>query len=174
MIPEVAELMNEKLGITFDTVGTGKFTTSFTPYLDWNSQETQIIQNLIDQYYEVFLERVAVGRNMSKENVQEIAQGRVWTGKKAVELGLCDQLGGLDDATNAAAAIADLDTFRITEYPKIKDPLQQLIEDFSGKDAMHSALLRSELKDLYPAYRSLKEIQGMNKPQPRIPFYFKW
>ena len=106
---------------------------------------------------------------MSRDQVHEIAQGRVWTGEKAIGLGLVDQIGGLDEAIATAAVKAGLEDYRLAEYPEIKEPIQQIIEDIMGQDQAQF-VLREQLGDLYPYVKYLQEIKQMQGAQARLPF----
>ncbi len=172
VFPNLSTLLNEKLGINFDTVETGDLSAGFTPFYDLTEKEKRIIQNKTNSLYETFLTRVGDGRNMSRDAVHEIAQGRVWTGNKANEIGLVDRIAGLDSAIESAAILSDLDEYRIIEYPQPKDPLVQLIEQYMGtEEVRHSskAILRSELGSLYPFYQFFHEIQQSKGYQMRLP-----
>jgi protease-4 len=174
IIPNARELMTDKLGITMDTVKTAKYATGINLYYPLSQDERQALQAMTDQVYQVFLERVAEGRGMSVDQVHEIAQGRVWTGKKAVELGLVDQLGGLDDAIAIAADMAGLEKYRTAEYPAVKDPLQQFLEELQNEEEVRSQLIRSELGEygaVYEYYNQLKNAKGV---QARLPFILHW
>ena len=116
------ELFNEKLGIHADTVKTTRFSALGQAVMPLDEDYADIIQEFIDTTYHDFKSKVAKGRNMSLEEVEAIAQGRVWTGQKGLELGLVDKIGDLDDAIASAAAIAELDSYKLKYYPKIKDP----------------------------------------------------
>ncbi len=172
VFPNVSKLLNEKLGIQFDTVETGDLSAGFSPFYDLTDKEKRIIQNKTNSLYETFLTRVGDGRNMSRDAVHEMAQGRVWTGKKAHELGLVDRLAGLEAAVASVATLSDLDDYRLVEFPQPKDPLLQLIEEFVGTDEVkHSskAILRSELGSLYPFYKFFTEVQQSKGYQMRLP-----
>jgi len=90
--------------------------------------EAKIIQENIDHTYQTFLKVVSTGRNMSTDQVNEIARGRIWLGSKALQNGLVNKIGELDDAIKSAAALASVDRYRITEYPLQKDPVQKFID----------------------------------------------
>ena len=171
MIPSARKLLNDKIGIAFDTVKTGQFAHGISPFYDMSEAEGKVLQGFVDNLYETFLGHVAEGRDMSRDAVNEIAQGRVWTGTKAKQIGLVDRIAGLDEAIEAAADLAELSAYRITEYPRIKEPLQQFIEDLTGKSEAHTErLLRSQLGDIYPYYRHIRELQISNGVQARLPF----
>ncbi|HFC01025.1 MAG TPA: S49 family peptidase, partial [Phaeodactylibacter sp.] len=180
MIPSWQEGMREHLGITFDTVKTTKFSTNITPFFDMTDEEGNRVQKYIDEFYDHFLMRVAQGRGMEKQAVHEIAQGRVWTGVKALEIGLIDQLGNLDDAIAVAVEKAGVSDYRIKEYPEVKEPLQQVIENLTGKKGneplAHSSteqLLQAEFGEMYPHVKALREMMETKGVQARMPYLIK-
>ncbi len=172
--PNLEELMNDKLGIHLDTVRTAKYApgviNSFYPV---GAEEFAIIQEGIDRTYEAFLSRVAEGRKMSRDQVHEIAQGRVWTGRKALELGLVDQLGNLDDAITLAATLGNTEDYRITEYPRIKDPIQKLLEDLT-KQKFPAKIKETIIEKKYPKasqiISDLEYLISSKRPMARLPF----
>ncbi|MCI5084000.1 MAG: signal peptide peptidase SppA [Saprospiraceae bacterium] len=171
VIPSVEKLMNKNLGINYDTVKTGDFSTGIPVVFDMNEAEKQVMQNRTEEMYDIFLTRVSEGRGMTKKEVNEIAQGRVWTGEAALEVGLVDKIGDLEDAIKSAAKLADLDEYRITEYPKVKDPLERLIEDLLQEEEVHMrAILKSELGDWYPYYEEMQRIKDSKGAQAKLPF----
>jgi len=173
LLPSVQEMMDKEIGITFDTVKTGRFATTGAPFFDLNAAEGQIIQQSVDEIYTTFKQRVADGRDMNVDDVDEIAQGRVWTGKKANTIGLVDELGGLEDAITAAAELADLENYRIKEYPRTKEPIQQFLDELMGKENAKT-LIKNEIgEDFYKYYEYAKEIKNMSGPQARMPFMFE-
>lgn len=177
MVPSVGKLFNEKLGITFDTVLTGQLAAGLYEniYMDHNGLQKEIMQNGTDTMYNIFLSRVAQGRGMTKDAVHEIAQGRVWSGDKALNNGLVDVIGDLDDAIALAANSAGLDGYNVKEYPVVKDPTSQLIDKLSGKgsdsDKIEMLLKTSDLKEFYPMYKEIKEIKQMQGVQARMPYF---
>ena len=174
MLPNAEQLMEDKLGITFDTVKTGQYSTSLTPFYGWTESERQIMQQDVNVIYETFLQRVADGRNMTRDQVHEIAQGRVWTGQRALEIGLVDAIGGLDQALATAANLAGLEKYRTREYPPVKDPIQQLMESFMDEETFQTRLLSRELGeygDLYDEIHYMKTAKGV---QARLPFVLVW
>ncbi|MEM9917597.1 MAG: signal peptide peptidase SppA [Bacteroidota bacterium] len=177
MIPSVEQSLKENVGVTFDNVKTGPFALGLSPFRDLTEAEGKIVQEGVEEFYEIFLKRVSDGRNMSREEVHEIAQGRVWTGKKAKDIGLVDQFGELEDAIACASRMAELDDYRLTEYPRSKERFQQIIEEFTGQSAQPAqALIRGQLGEYYPYYnyfRTLKDLKGV---QARMPFApeMKW
>jgi len=175
MIPNASELMNEKIGVSLDTLNLGQYASSFNLFHDHAPKEAAILQQMTNSGYELFLKRVADGRDMTRDEVHAIAQGRVWTGEKAKELGLVDELGGLEAALAEAQKLAALDEYRVTEYPKVKDPFQQFMEKWldlptAKASATKQAMLKEEMGELYPYYQHLKQMQEMKGPQARMPF----
>ncbi len=175
MIPNAGKFMREKLGITFDTLKTGKFSVAAQRniYYEYNDEEGAIIQQSIDTIYKNFLARVANGRKMTTEQVNEIAQGRVWTGRKALEIGLVDSIGGLQDAINTAAKFAKLKDYELVQYPKQKKPLQALLDKIKGGagDDATKALIKQQLGDqLFQQYLMLEKVRKMSGIQMRMPF----
>lgn len=175
MIPILQKTMKENLGITYDTVRTGKFSAFGTPFYDFSPEESQLIQQSIDRIYQDFLRKVAESRHKTPEQIHEIAQGRVWTGKKAKEIGLVDDLGGLDRALAAASKLAGLEKYRTTEYPRTKKGFEQFIEKFTkdGDDSDASVkmwMMRQELGDLYPAYKTFADLRKARGLQARLPY----
>ncbi|MEM6321409.1 MAG: signal peptide peptidase SppA [Bacteroidota bacterium] len=174
MIPNASELLNDKIGISLDTLNLGQYASSINGFHDHAPDEAAIIQEMTDNGYEMFLKRVSEGRDMTRDEVHEIAQGRVWTGEKALEIGLVDELGDLEDAIAEVKELAGLQEYRISEYPKVKDPFQQLIDQLlnpsNATANAKAAVLREELGPLYPAYQQFKEIKETTGLQARMPF----
>ena len=110
LFPITKELMNETLHINFDSVKTSKFAASFNPTQEMTAEEKAIFQAGTEDVYQTFMTRVKDARGFpSIEAVDKVAQGRVWTGTKALEIGLIDRFGGLQDAIGAVAGLAGLD-----------------------------------------------------------------
>ncbi|MFT5765531.1 MAG: protease-4 [Saprospiraceae bacterium] len=171
MIPSIENMLKEKVGVTFDTLTTGKFAVGITPLKNISPEEGIILQESTDEIYETFLARVADGRKMTRDEVHNVAQGRVWTATKAKSIGLVDDIGDLDRAIAAAASLAGLEKYRTTEYPVAKEPIQQMIEQFTGQKTA-KAVVEAELMEAIPYYRYLKEINQMEGVQARLPFVF--
>ncbi len=172
MFPNMSELFNEKLGITWDTVHTHPWATRLNPYFPLSDEEKAVMQQQTERIYDVFLSRVSAGRGLPIDSVQAIAQGRIWSGRKALEIGLVDALGDLDRAIASAAAMAGLEHYRIKEYPQIKEPLQQLLDDLMGTDESDLAVkaMQTELGPYYPMYEQLRTMLQSAGPQARLPF----
>ena len=181
VIPNARELLEDKMGIHMDTVKTGRFSTGLSAYYEIEGEQAEIVTTSVEQIYDLFLKRVADGRGMTKEQVNEVARGRVWTGKKAEEIGLVDQLGSLEDAIALAATRLDMDPddddFRVKEYPAIKTPLEELMQELTGQkdtEPVAQAALHAELARLYPDYAYYREMLEMKGVQARMPVRVKW
>ncbi len=169
VIPNMQGLMNDKLGITFDGVKTGKY-ADFLSNVDrpLTADERNILQMEINRIYDTFVQRVADGRHLSKEQVDSIGQGRVWSGQQALANGLVDRLGSLDDAIAAAARKAGLEEYRLVTYPAIKNPLESL---FGGStDRISTWFAKRELGDQYGYYRQVKSALEQRGIQTRLPY----
>ena len=107
--------------INFDTIKTHEFAAGFSPFHDLSEKEKALLQESTLEIYDLFIDRVSKGRKLSVDSTKIIAQGRVWTGRKAKEIGLVDELGDLDDAVALAAKQAKIDSYSTSEYPYIKE-----------------------------------------------------
>ncbi len=168
MIPNAKNMLNNKLGLTFDGVTTnansdmGLLTKPLTPF------QYGKIQQSVEKVYDTFLGHVAEGRNMTKEEVDAIGQGRVWTGEDAMELGLVDELGGIEDALAYAAEQAGIKDYRLKSFPEKKDPLKEFMKELTGEST--SVLMKWKLGELYSAYQMIERLQESDRIQARVPF----
>lgn len=153
-------------GVTFDTVKTGKFADALTITRPKTPEEMALVQAVVDWGYEQFIAKVADGRQLKREYVEEIAQGRVWSGLEAKKLGLVDELGGLDAAIRHAAQQAGLgQDYRLVEYPKKKEfaeALQEMFEKMAPNNARASGLVGQVLQRVET---ELSVLQSFNDPQ---------
>lgn len=172
IIPNMQNFFNDKLGITFDRVKTGKYSDFIPVTRPLSEEEKIIIQKEIDFVYENFVNKVAEGRNMSFKEIDEIAQGRIYNGIQAKEIGLVDALGGLDDAIGIAAQMADISEYKLYEYPRLKNPIEKIFEVFTTE--VKFALMKNFADDEYKLYKNLEKIKNLQGTQMRIPFYVIW
>ena len=138
-----------------------------------NENEKKFIQQSIDEIYLSFKQRVADGRKKSVEDVDSIAQGRVWSGERAIDIGLIDKFGGLQDAVDCAARMAKLTDYRLREYPETQGLFDRLFG--AAKDnSFKSEMMRKELgDDQFKIYNELLRVKQMtNSAQTRLPFEF--
>jgi protease-4 len=173
ILPNVSTLMEEKIGITWDSVKTAKYATGLNPFFELSAREQEVLQQSTEEVYEKFLERVAEGRKMSRDSVHAIARGRIWTGEKAREIGLVDEIGDLESAIQKAASMAGLDEYKVQEYPYQKEPVQEFLEELTGQkkddDVIRQQLLRKELGETYEYYVVSRQILEMKGVQARLP-----
>lgn len=169
MIPNLEETMKNKLGITFDYVKTNENSTMMTVNRPLTQYQKDKIKDWIEETYDTFVNHVAEGRDMTYQQVDDIGQGRVWIGADALEIGLVDQMGGMDMAIADAVQEAGLETWSIKEYPEQKDPIEELFKDIFGTASVESAI-KSELGDNYKLYQYLKYWKEATGVQARMPF----
>ena len=174
MIPNIKVMTDQKIGIDFDTVGTGVMANKFDITNTWGTQEASIMQENINNTYDRFIKVVSEGRKLSIDATKEIAKGRIWTGPKAMEIGLVNRLGELNDAVACAAKLASVEQYRIAEFPTQEDAVHKLLKKIQGDDEEESSLLKtqmlkSELGQFYPYYKEWQEIQKLKGPQMRLP-----
>jgi protease IV len=170
-----AEKLAANNGITWDVVKTARFADTNTVSRPKNPQELANIQRIVDRIYDRFITKVADSRKLPKNKVQEIAQGRVWSGTAAKQLGLVDEIGGLEDAVREAAKQAKLgEDWQLEEYPKRRSLEERILERISGvrvvKPATKLDPLTAEVKKMQD---ELAVIKSMNDPQGiyvRLPF----
>lgn len=166
-------------GITWDAVKTGRYADSQTTSRPKNPQELAILQKSVDQIYDQFLTKVADSRKLSKAKVAEIAQGRVWSGLKAKQLGLVDELGGMDAAVRDAAKRAKLgDNWQIEEYPKTRGLPERFFEQLgdAAAEAQNGAphdLLTTQVAKLQLDLNALKAMNDPLGVYVRLPFNFR-
>ena len=163
--------MNNKLGITFDKVMTNKNSDFIDVMEPMNDLQKERLNNSITDIYNRFVKLVATTRNLDENYVDSIARGRVWTGEDGLKIGLVDSLGGLQNAMDYAAAKAGIgNDYLISEYPKRKEFLQQLIEELN--DEAKVRLVRDELGDYKSYFDNINRLKNMKGVQARIPYFF--
>jgi len=171
LIPEGVEL-HKKLGLSFDGVKTNKhsdmistFSLLGTKVKPFSDDERQIIQASVNRFIDVFYTRCADGRSKTKDEIDVIGQGRVWTGRQALQNGLVDRLGSLDDAIKIAAERAELSNYDVNSYPKKRDPFTKLMEELMS-GGVKANLVRSFLGD--DVYRQYMIVNGKTTPMDLI------
>ena len=168
MLPNVEKLMTEKLGITVDGVGTnaqsdfGQITRKTT------TSEANLIQNQVEEFYDTFIQKVADGRGLTKAEVDSIGQGRVWSGLNAIEIGLVDEIGGLNDAVAKAASLANLSEYRLIEYPQKEDAFETFIKDYNKN--VTEKVIKETLNKNYKFWQIIKNAQNMSGIQARMEY----
>ena len=168
MIPNTKKLMNQKLGITFDGVKTNKFSDMPTITRPFNEDEKAIIQSSINSIYESFINRCAEGRSTTDEKIDEIGQGRVWSGENAMDINLVDVMGGLKTAIEIAREKAGLETYRIKELPEKLSPLEELFKDM--KTETKAYITESFLGINYKELEIINKVKSIEPIQARLPY----
>jgi protease IV len=171
VIPNISGFMNNKLGISFDGVKTAPYADAPSATRPLNTMEQKMLQSGVDSIYHTFKSRVAKGRKKSMDYVDSIAQGRVWLGSDAINVGLVDRIGTLNDALASAAKMAKLKGYSIKQYPESKSFLEDLIEDY--KDYVKVKSIESEIgASQWQIFQNLKTVQQMvGAPQARMPIF---
>jgi protease-4 len=169
VLPNMQKLFNDKLGITFDGVKTGKYADLGDVSRPLSPEERAILQNSVNRGYDDFTKAVAKGRGKTQAYVNSIGQGRVWTGTQALKIGLVDRLGNINDAVKSAAKKAGVKDYRIVAYPEQKSFLNKFGEGLSAEVKAH--FVKAELGENYRYYEQIKGVtQMMRTPQARMPF----
>ena len=172
LIPNFSGLVTDKLGVTFDGVKTNKF-TDYEQQLVWgkeNSQEMRYVQSYVDRGYINFLDIVADGRKMKRDEVDSIGQGRVWLATDAVKIKLVDQLGSLDDAVKKAAELAKVEKYYSASYPAPASWFEQLLDEQKKKKSYLDGELREVLGDLYQPFAELRRDMKSSRLQAKLPY----
>lgn len=169
-IPDVSGLITQKLGVKFDEVKTNRNSTFGNVMArPFNEEELSYLQANVNRGYKLFRQRVADGRKQKTEDIEKIAQGRVWLGNDAIRIKLVDQLGGLDDAVAKAASLAKLQEYHTANYPAVTSWTDQIFAS-ANKDNYIDEKLRSTLGDYYEPFELLKNLNHREVLQARVPF----
>ncbi|MBI5008848.1 MAG: S49 family peptidase, partial [Bacteroidia bacterium] len=131
--------------------------------------EKEVMQLSIEKTYSEFVDKVATGRDMSFTEVDNIGQGRVWSGMGAMKIGLVDEMGGLKDAIKGAAELAGIDKYKIKELPELEDPYTRLLTQLSGDVRM--SILKKEIGESLIFYKRLIELKELSGIQARLPYF---
>ncbi|WP_298999492.1 signal peptide peptidase SppA [uncultured Tenacibaculum sp.] len=163
----------DNIGINAEQVSTNN-SASYSVFEPMNQQFYDVTKEGVEQIYTTFVNRVSTGRNMTFEQVNEIAQGRVWTGKEAIEKGLVDQLGGLEDAIKVAAELAEVENYRVHNYPHYKTDLKDALQMNPFMKASKEEILKETMGDEnYQLYNNIHKMKNLEGIQARIPFIFQ-
>ena len=168
MMPN-AKGLTEKLGVNFDVVKTNPYADFGNLTRPMNDGEKGLMQMYVNNGYELFLTRCSDGRGISMEELDKIAQGRVWTGSTAKELGLVDELGGLDKALEIAIAKAGVDAYTVMSYPKKEGFLESLMNTNPG-NYIKGRMLNSKMSDMYRQFSIIENFDKIDRIQARVPF----
>jgi protease-4 len=171
LIPNAGKLMNQKLGISTETINTNQNSDFPSVYRPMNIYEKEIMQLSIEKIYSDFVSKVSAGRKMSVAEVDSIGQGRVWSGSEAIKIGLVDETGGLRASVEEAAKLAELDTYSIRELPVAEDPLTKILSQLSGEIKIR--ILKNELGDYNKFFEEIQEIKNLSGIQARLPYFIE-
>jgi protease-4 len=161
--------LQDKLGITSDRVKTGKYSDILTVTRPLSDAEKRIIQRNVEDGYEKFTSKAAEGRNLTVDSLKKIASGRVWSGVEAKQIGLVDELGGLEDAIAIAAKSAKIEKdYKIRYYPEQKSFLENILQELSGE--AEAKIMQKEFGALTPYVIQLDKLKRLEGIQARIPY----
>ena len=167
-IPNISDL-TDRIGINAEQIGTNKQSVGYSVFEPITKDFYNVTKEGVERVYTTFVDKVAAGRNMTFVQVDSIAQGRVWTGKEAIENGLVDELGSLEDAIVIAAELAGIEDYRVRNYPDYKKDFKDL---FKGPFAsIKESVLTEELgKENFQIYKRIKQFSDLKGIQTRLPF----
>ena len=170
MFPDFSQLLTEKLGVKFDEIKTNKHAAFGTMARPFNAEEIALLDQYIGRGYELFRKRVADGRKQSVDQIEEIAQGRVWLGNDALGIKLVDAIGSLDDAVKKAAELAKVTEYHATNYPEPVDWWVNLLEQGNNGSYLDGEM-RQTLGEYYEPLRLVKNINHQSVIQARLPYF---
>lgn len=171
MFPDVSGLLREKLGLKFDEVKTNKYALFGTRSRPFTADELSHLESYIDRGYKLFRQRVADGRRLKVDQVEQVAQGHVWLGQDALKIGLVDQLGGVEVALRKAAQLAKLTQWHSTPYPVLPDYLSQLLDlPGAARGNYLDEQMRQSLGAYYEPFALIRDLRTQNPVQARLPF----
>lgn len=172
-LPDFSDLMTKKLGFKYDEVKTNSNSAYASAGMSrpWSAEEIATMQNYVNRGYSLFRKRVAEGRKMSTEQVEKIAQGRVWLGTDAKNIKLIDGFGGLSDAIDKAAELAHLSSYQAVEYPAMAGWMEQLLDMAGGNKGTYlDEQLRLALGDLYQPFIMIRNMKEKEPIQAALPY----
>jgi protease IV len=171
LLPNAGKLMNQKLGITTETVNTNKNSDFPSVYRPMTVYEKEVMQLSIEQVYSDFLSKVSSGRKMGIAAVDSIGQGRVWSGNDAIGIGLVDEQGGLTASIEAAAKLAGIESYSTRELPESEDPLTRILSQLTGEIKMR--ILDQELGEYKRFFDEIQDITNLSGIQARLPYFIE-
>lgn len=169
MLPELGTMLKNKIGLTFDTVNTNRNSSALSVMRPLSTESRALMQKNVEDFYKIFIGRVAEGRGLDVNYVDSIARGRVWTGRDALALGLVDTLGGIDVALAIAAERAEISKYSVKVYPEAPSTLMEMF-NMTDEDARAKVLLPTQ----YGKYRFFSDIEKLCESDPlqaRLPYY---
>jgi protease-4 len=170
MFPNAGELLNDKLGVHFSTVKTNEYSDFGDISRPFTEQERAIAQRYINSGYELFTKRCADGRKMKQDDIKKIGEGRVWTGIHAKQIGLVDELGGLNEAIAKAKQLAKVDEASIINYPAKSTMFDNLMNEMQG-NSYADKQLRQALGEYYIFYSNIQHLHQRTGIQASMPYF---
>ena len=167
IVPNSKKLLNEKIGVYIDTVNTHKYSDIGRGNRKLTNFELDVIQESVEDIYETFITHVSEGRGMSKLDVDKIGQGRVWSGIDALEVGLIDQIGGLEDAIVSAVELSELEDYRVVSLPKKTDEIEELLKGLTMKQ---NVFLKEILNVSDETIEQIKFLNSRDRIQTILPY----
>ena len=171
MFPDFSGLLTDKLGVKFDEVKTNKHAAFGTVARPFNAEEMALLEQYIGRGYNLFRKRVADGRQQSIEQIEEIAQGRVWLGNDALKIKLVDEIGGLDKAIAKAASLAKVSQYHATSYPEEQSWWSNLLDQATSSNNYLDEQLQTTLGEYYEPFKFVKNMNRQSAIQARLPYY---
>lgn len=168
ILPNMQKFFNDKIGITFDGVKTGKYADLGDVSRPLNPEEKAVLQTQVNRGYDDFTKAVANGRHKTQAYINSIGQGRVWTGTQAIKIGLVDKLGNINDAIRSAARKAKITDYKLVSYPEQKSSFRNIGRTLRSE--IRTSMVKSELGDNYKYYEQIKIVSQMSGVQARIPY----
>jgi protease-4 len=168
IIPNISEF-SDRIGINAEQIGTNRQSVGYSIFEPMPDDFYAVTKEGVERVYSTFVTKVAEGRNMTFEQADSIAQGRVWTGKEALSKGLVDQLGSLEDAVRVAADMVEISEYRVRNYPDYEKEFRDLFKGPFSK--VKQSLIEDELGETtYEAYQRIRTINNLKGIQTRLPF----
>ena len=168
MFPNFEGFTN-KIGVTTSVVKTNKFSDFGNLMRPLNNDEKGLMQMMITRGYYLFVDRCAEGRNMTREQIEKVAEGRIWSGEMAKELGLVDELGGIDRALEIAVAKAGIENYSLKSYPEKESFLVNIMKSGTG-NFVESQIIKSKIGSYYNDLILLRNLEERDMIQARLPF----
>ncbi len=172
IVPNISELA-DKWGINAEQVNTNKNSTLYTPFEPVTEEFKDFAQQSIEDVYQTFIQKVSDGRNLTIEKVDSIAQGRVWSGEQAKQLGLVDEIGGLEDAVAYAAELGETSEYEMQDYPVFENSLEEIFGSFAGikMSQTKEEIIKAEIgEEAYKMFKDIKSFSKLKGTQARMPF----
>ena len=169
ILPNFVQLTN-KIGVHAETVSTHKNAANYSPFSPLDPTFRAVTQEAVEKIYTTFVTRVATGRKMTFEQVDQIAQGRIWSGTEAIKIGLVDKIGGLDDALAAAARLSKTKTYRTENFPEYEKTIADLFQGFPFAQSKASLISEEIGAENYKIWQTVKKLQSQKGVQASLPF----